>query len=129
MRDYYCLVKQLRTYLNSAQSSNGSISQALLTEVVGRNFGGHDILSKLALKTFQDTCFPTDSAALHVPVRTLIQVNLADKGARHLMILTANGSALPILFGSGLITERETTVLIGSEFKVCFVGIDPSLHV
>ena len=116
MRDYYCFIKQLRIHVNKT-STNVNVSPSLLTEVVGRNFGGSEELSKFALDTFQSTCFTQDQHPEPVPVRSLIRANLSDKSARHLMILTANGAALPILFGSGLITERESTVLIGSEFK------------
>ena len=118
MRDYYCLVKQLRGLVSSHGSDLSVIKPSLLNQLVGRNFGGHATLSKFALETFQQCCFASEPTEQPVPSRILIQKNLADKSARHLMILTANGSALPILFGSGLITEREATVLIGSEFKV-----------
>ena len=58
-----------------------------------------------------------DVATLPVPaVRVLVQDNLSDFSARHLMILTKNSAALPLMFGCGLLDEHRTTVLIGSIF-------------
>ena len=56
---------------------------------------------------------------------SLIRDNLADPQARHLMVLTQNGAALPLMVGSGLLDDNPdvTTVLVGSEFEEdCAVG-------
>jgi hypothetical protein len=50
-------------------------------------------------------------------VKDLIADNLREPQARHLMLLTKNTAALPLLFGSGLLDEGSTTVLIGSVFE------------
>lgn len=50
-------------------------------------------------------------------VMQLIEQNLAEPDARHLMLLTKNNSALRLLFDSGLVSyEGETEVLFGSSF-------------
>lgn len=52
-------------------------------------------------------------------VPALIAESLADPTARHLMCLTHNGSALALLFGTGLVSRdpKKTTVLEGSSFE------------
>jgi hypothetical protein len=46
----------------------------------------------------------------------LVRANLCDQNARHLMVLTARGAALALLFQCGVVSHTTTTVLIGSSF-------------
>ena len=46
----------------------------------------------------------------------LVRGNLADRGCRHLMLLTHNAAALQLLFDGGLLREQEVDVLFGSRF-------------
>jgi hypothetical protein len=48
---------------------------------------------------------------------SLVQQNLADSGARHLMVLTRQGAALPLLVGAGVLRHRHCAVLVGSAFE------------
>ena len=118
MRDYYCLLKSLRSELQNQNDLNSEI----LSIALCRNFGGKKELLDKVLQTFYTNCFNNnnESSSLELnypPIEKLIQLNLNDSNARHLMILTKNNAALPILFGSHLINEKFTNVLIGSEFK------------
>jgi hypothetical protein len=124
MRDYYSLVKLLRQRLNSRsaknQDGNPVFDDALLTAAVLRNFGGNPSLTEYSLNQFLKACFgeQTATALTHKPqINELIRDNLRDLTARHLMVLTSNGAALPVLFGCKLLNTRKTSVLIGSEFK------------
>lgn len=66
------------------------------------------------------SCFGTSPETHSVqfsPVKDLIEANLADMRSRHLMLLTRNGSALPVMFACGLLREADTMVLVGSEFS------------
>jgi hypothetical protein len=119
MRDYYSLIKLLRQIAAARKALGKDIfTPALLMNAVSRNFGGSANLTEFATKMFYRKCFDADPKDLHLPsVRELIRENLKDKTSRHLMVITTNGSALPILFGSKLLSTRKTSVLIGSEFK------------
>jgi hypothetical protein len=89
----------------------------LLTTALCRNFGGKQDLLDNVLTTFHTNCFGNVDQLHRPPVTHLIQANLQDPAARHLMLLTKNSVALPILFGSGTLDERMTKVLVGSEFQ------------
>ena len=119
MRDYYQLVKLLREHLRDAHSSDDSLhlSPSLLTVALCRNFGGKASLMAHILAVFYRHCFDAEPPSTHdLPdPRTLIGLNLRDLQSRHLMILTRNGSAVPLLFGCGLL-DVSTRVLIGSQF-------------
>eukprot|EP01060_Flectonema_neradi_P020833 TRINITY_DN2832_c5_g1_i4.p1 TRINITY_DN2832_c5_g1~~TRINITY_DN2832_c5_g1_i4.p1 ORF type:complete len:4086 (+),score=767.97 TRINITY_DN2832_c5_g1_i4:3344-15601(+) len=81
-----------------------------------RNFGGHPTLIKTVMQTFAKECFKQEgSVQLSAP--ELIRSNLCDINARHLMILTKHGAALPLLFSSDLIDASTTEVLVGNSFK------------
>ena len=116
MRDYYNLIKLLRSQLSLHEGA--TISDKLLTFALCRNFGGKPKLMDEILQVFHKSCFNTEYNQIYTPtVPQLIAANLNDNHARHLMVLTKNSAALPLLFGCDLIDERSTTVLVGSEFK------------
>jgi MoxR-like ATPase len=54
-----------------------------------------------------------ESNAIH-----LIRSNLRDLKARHLMLLTRNGAALPMLFEHGILSHNGTDILFGSDFPL-----------
>ena len=115
MRDYYHLIKCLCSELLRTKDRLDAPS---LFYVVGRNFGGQPEAIKNYYKIFFTRSF-TQSFPKNKfpPVHTLIAGNLNDTSSRHLMLLTQNSIALPLLFGCGFLDEREATVLVGSEFK------------
>ena len=115
MRDYYNLVKLLRSKL---LKSSEDIDPDLLTFSLCRNFGGKKELLVKVLECFLKHCFKEAQLLTPSPppVVHLIKANLEDQAARHLMLLTKNSAALSLMLGCGLLSERTTKVLIGSEF-------------
>eukprot|EP00445_Apocalathium_hangoei_P025301 CAMPEP_0203928060 /NCGR_PEP_ID=MMETSP0359-20131031/67408_1 /ASSEMBLY_ACC=CAM_ASM_000338 /TAXON_ID=268821 /ORGANISM="Scrippsiella Hangoei, Strain SHTV-5" /LENGTH=271 /DNA_ID=CAMNT_0050856939 /DNA_START=58 /DNA_END=870 /DNA_ORIENTATION=- len=57
----------------------------------------------------------TLSPSLRPPVSDLVSESLKDHNARHLMLLTTMGAALPLLFSHGLV-PASAPVLVGSTF-------------
>jgi hypothetical protein len=94
--------------LNANDGLNLSIE--LLSEAVCRNFNGHSV------DFIKDIFTKGGFNIRNIPVKKLIENNLNDQNSRNLMILTKNDIALQLLFGSKLLDEMSTTVLIGSEF-------------
>jgi len=139
MRDYYQLLKLLRKAINGTGSG---ITPAVLTHALCRSFGGKPELLLRILRIFhahvaaasgakqpslvervtKHQAAPAQDRALEAhevpPTVDLIASNLGDRGARHLMCLTRNAAALPLLLGSGLVDRdpTKTRVLVGSEF-------------
>ena len=109
LRDYYALIKSL-TGCGKFQEVNVSLQ---------RNFGGlpgevtniqkifFDKLKKLMIFSAQDV----------IPVTKLIQANLQDLHARHLMLITSGDAALGILKQSLAQLGKETITLYGSRFE------------
>ncbi len=109
LRDYYSLIKSLKG-CNNFEQINTSLQ---------RNFGGLpgevtniqkiflDKLKKLMISSAQDI----------IPVTKLIQANLKDPYARHLMLITNGDSAIGILKQSLAQLEKETITIFGSRFK------------
>ena len=114
MRDYYQLIKLLRSQLS--RSSGRRLSKEMLLNALGRNFGGNIELMDRIRTVFMQQCFgavPPDDLPT---AKALIVENFLDPHARHLMVLTKNGSALKLMFSQGLLDATRTTVLIGSQF-------------
>ena len=109
LRDYYSLIKSL-TGCTNFQQVNISLQ---------RNFGGlpgevtniqNIFLGKLKKHM-------TSSVQDIIPVTQLIQENLADPHARHLMLITSGDSALGILKQNLAQLEKETIMIYGSRFE------------
>jgi hypothetical protein len=113
MRDYYQLVKLLRKAL--AEEQGGELTPHLLMIALCRSFGGKAEMLEQILRTCFQRCFDMAEPAKLPNVRDLIENNITDESARHLMLLTRNGSALPLLFATGLV-EPSTPVLFGSTY-------------
>jgi hypothetical protein len=56
------------------------------------------------------------SLVLAPSIVSLIESNIKDRNARHLMLLTHNDSALSLLFDRHLLALENTVVLFGSDF-------------
>ena len=109
LRDYYSLIKSLTGCSNFAQVNTS----------LQRNFGGLpteltniqkiflDKLKKHMIRGGQDI----------VPVTQLIQKNLEDRLARHLMLITSGDSAIGILKQTLDQLEKETITIYGSRFE------------
>lgn len=113
MRDYYSLLKLLRSQLAAGKE----LTKDLLHCSVCRNFGGKPEVLAQTLAAFHFHCFGHKDSVPPSPPQQLIAANLADQTSRHLMVLTRNGSALPVMLSCGLLSELNTTVLIGSDFS------------
>jgi len=103
-----------------------------LDRAIHRNFGGKPALLEATLRIFHEKCFgnsaknSTDDKGTEDQERpiipppstlSLVRANLADASARHLMILSRAGAALPLLFGCGVLSLRHCSVLVGSAFE------------
>ena len=114
LRDYYALIKSL-TICSNLKEVNISLQ---------RNFGGLPgevtniqkiflgKLKKLMVFSSQD-----DPVLKIIPVTELIQANLKDLHARHLMLITSGDSAIGILKQSLAELEKETITIYGSLFE------------
>ncbi len=112
LRDYYSLVKSLRT--DSCNDMN-QIRVALQ-----RNFGGIAVESSKVQEIFIDKLksqVPSSGRADSIPVTTLIQANLNDLKARHLMLITNGDSAIGILRQNLSQSLKETITIFGSRFE------------
>lgn len=104
--------------LRSQLAAGKELTEDLLHTSVCRNFGGKPEVLAQTLAAFHFHCFShKDDNIPPCPAQQLIAANLADQSSRHLMVLTRNGSALPVMLSCGLLSELNTTVLIGSEFS------------
>ena len=114
LRDYYALIKSLKGCSNLKEVNNS----------LQRNFGGLPgevtniqkiFLDKL--KKLMVSSSPDDQALKIIPVTKLIQANLKDLHARHLMLITSGDSAIGILKQILAELEKETITLLGSRFE------------
>ena len=111
LRDYYSLVKSL-----PADSCNdiNRISVALQ-----RNFGGVPVESSKVREIFTDKLksLSTRGGNVSIPVTKLIQENLDDLKARHLMLITNGDSASGVLKQNLSQSGKETITIFGSRFE------------
>jgi hypothetical protein len=151
MRDYYSLLKLLRKIIRDLNVDDQGKDYQWLVRAICRNFGGKDSqevleaaniflshynqkkvvgrnsgLSSQANPTAprqKGQCRVICTRQLPSPVR-LIADNLMDTSARHVMVLTVNGAALPLMMTAGMLHApspvgsrlRKVTTLIDSEF-------------
>jgi hypothetical protein len=109
LRDYYSLIKSL-TGCSNFQQINISLQ---------RNFGGLPGEVTNIQKMFLDKLkkLMVSSGQEIIPVTQLIQKNLEDPYARHLMLITSGDSAIGILKQSLAQLEKETITIYGSRFE------------
>ena len=105
LRDYYSLIKNL-VYKSSTDRSMG------INLSLQRNFGGLPYseiegIQRLFLDNGKDDIYP---------VMTLIQQNLEDPLARHLMLFTKGDFAIDVLSDTLSSTNREVRMIYGSRF-------------
>ncbi len=107
LRDYYSPVKSL----GGADSCN-NVDQ--INVALQRNFGGIPIESSKVQEIFNDKL---NSLYTSIPVTTLVQENLDDLKARHLMLITIGDSAIGILKQNLSQSVKETITIFGSRFE------------
>jgi hypothetical protein len=115
--------------------SSGAISWPQFVMHLCRNFGGKPDVLTTVLEVFHRTCSAATAASgggggrtgsnsrgrsrVNAPVELtrelpsslqLIRANLADKHARHLMVLTDHGAALTLLFQCNILKHLDTVV-------------------
>eukprot|EP01130_Rhizamoeba_saxonica_P005883 TRINITY_DN2328_c0_g2_i1.p1 TRINITY_DN2328_c0_g2~~TRINITY_DN2328_c0_g2_i1.p1 ORF type:complete len:3185 (-),score=755.13 TRINITY_DN2328_c0_g2_i1:18-8699(-) len=114
LRDYYHLIKYLMRNLDH------TLTPELLDSALQRNFGGipsememiyDEFFSRVGLPRKRRT---EDEKASNVV--DIIQSNLDDRDARHLMLLTQNDAALQLLFDQEILDHENTVILFGSDF-------------
>ena len=112
LRDYYSLIKSLKC--TNFQHVNKFVNKSLQ-----RNFGG----LPCDVKNFRDIVF-RKSKNLNiscnqdiVPVTELIEANLEDRQARHLMLITSGDSSISILKETLGSLKKEIITIIGSRFE------------
>ena len=112
LRDYYALVKRLS--LDEMTPEN--IQMAL-----ARNFGGTENNAKLYEKYFGDVLktFNNNNPWLYKPItiEQLIDSNLGDPDARHLMVIGKRDSIINLLTYRLRRRNLEPVVILGSQFS------------
>ncbi|RIA84473.1 hypothetical protein C1645_742305 [Glomus cerebriforme] len=112
LRDYYSLVKSLSQY-SSLTPEN--IQMALI-----RNFGGVDNIKQLIEKYFGQVIRYFNSSKeynyKHIPIGDLINANLEDKDARHLMVIGKSDSIVNLLNYQLRKKDLDPVIILGSQF-------------
>ena len=112
LRDYYSLVKSLST--DRCHDMNQ------INVVLQRNFGGIPVESSKVQPIFMQNLkshVTTSEKAVSIPVTTLIQENLVDSKARHLMLITNGDSAVGILKQNLPHSVNQIITIFGSRFE------------
>ncbi|XP_028413413.1 E3 ubiquitin-protein ligase rnf213-alpha-like, partial [Dendronephthya gigantea] len=112
LRDYYSLIKSL--------GPNSCDDMDKIHLALHRNFGGIPAESSKVQQIFVDKIkfhVPTSREYVRIPVTALIQENLDDLKARHLMLITNGDSAIGILKQNLSQSAKETITIFGSRFE------------
>ena len=112
LRDYYSLVKSLST--DRCHDMNE------INVVLQRNFGGIPVESSKVQPIFKQNLqshVTTSEKAVSIPVTKLIQANLDDPKARHLMLITNGDSAVGILKQNLSHSVKQIITIFGSRFE------------
>jgi hypothetical protein len=120
LREFYSTVKFIAGQLQQKKGEKVTIDAPMLLQAVLRNFGGYpDVTAKIVEIFFNEIGVMTgQGVALEIGVTELIKQNVVDQDARHLMLLTKNSSALPILFDQQILSHETCDIIIGSDFPL-----------
>lgn len=123
LRDYYSLIKCLLRLEESSPStwiplSGHSGNEQSILLALERNFGGIPSDMNSIQKIFLKHLGRFDKQQ-HLPtsVLKLIQDNLQDRSARHLMLITNHDSAISILEQSLRLHQKDPVIIFGSQFE------------
>ena len=144
MRDYYSLVKSLHAELpkNMKKLLATTIPKEKVIFAICRNFSGRDdilrdVLYVMCVELFGgpkgknkggvkkmeemtigevEQVFGFQMPLLPELIRSNLKSSTLSRESRHLMLLTNNCAALPLIFSCGLVNRTSTKVIIGSEF-------------
>jgi hypothetical protein len=111
LRDYYALVKRL---------SLDEMTPENIQMVLARNFGGTENHVKLCDKYFGNVLKMFNNhkpwTFRQVPIEELIDSNLKDSDARHLMVIGKSDSIVNLLSYQLRKRDLEPVVILGSQF-------------
>ncbi|CAG8448567.1 1498_t:CDS:10 [Acaulospora colombiana] len=111
LRDYYALVKSL---------SLGDLTPENIQMALVRNFGGTDQNARLCEEFFGEVLRAFNNSRhwfyKPIPVEDLINANLDDEGARHLMVIGKSDSIVNLLTYQLRKRGLDPVVILGSQF-------------
>ncbi|PKC14796.1 hypothetical protein RhiirA5_495093 [Rhizophagus irregularis] len=111
LRDYYALVKRL---------SLDEMTPENIQMAIARNFGGTENISKLYEKYFGDVLkmFNNHNPWFYkpIPIEQLIDSNLDDSDARHLMVIGKSDSIVNLLTYQLRRRKLDPVIILGSQF-------------
>ncbi|XP_033637454.1 uncharacterized protein LOC117298354 [Asterias rubens] len=110
LRDYYSLIKSI-ALSSSQQDAANSLEIGLL-----RNFGGNQKAMTGIMNNFMDTMDVDQNPDSRPTTIKLIEDNLEDRFARHLMLITSGDSALSIIEEVLSKMKKRYISLLGSRF-------------
>jgi len=122
LREFYSIVRVInsefkRQEKNSVDEWSPSLTPDILMNTILRNFGGRTVgETEEIVRKFFTHCSMRPEDATKPSILELIDLNIKETDARHLMLLTQNNSALRLLFDSGIASYENTEVLFGSSF-------------
>jgi hypothetical protein len=122
MREFYSTVRVINMELKkrAADGQDAVLEPQVLMKTVQRNFGGQSVgdLNQCVEEFFERCSMDENDAGVErYTISQLIDQNLKEPDARHLMLLTKNNAALRLLFESNLLDHSTAKVMFGSTFS------------
>jgi hypothetical protein len=133
LREYYSTVRAINSAINkavavgdnpgvaalSSSTQSSALDAAMLLNAVLRNFGGRPNETEAVVAVFfRELGLPLPSLAAWPRAEALVRANLREPSARHLMLLTKNNGALPLVFDRATLRHDTTEVIFGSDFPL-----------
>uniref|UniRef100_A0A7S0DVA6 Uncharacterized protein n=1 Tax=Amorphochlora amoebiformis TaxID=1561963 RepID=A0A7S0DVA6_9EUKA len=115
LREFYSTVRHINLML-AADKKDAQLDAHVVMNAIQRNFGGKPNDMKRVLNIFYENMGINPAGAEMEDVVELIRQNISSREARHLMLLTKNNAALPLLFDYSLRKQDNTEVIFGSDF-------------
>lgn len=119
MREFYSTVRVINAELKlrAARGQEAVLEPHVLMKTVQRNFGGQpEGELEQCIEEFFERVGMGFEQVQRFSTTALVQQNLEEPDARHLMLLTKNNAALRLLFESGLLDHGKAEVMFGSTF-------------
>ncbi|CAE8651944.1 unnamed protein product [Polarella glacialis] len=119
MREFYSTVRVINAELKvrASKGLEAVLEPQVLMKTVQRNFGGQPASeTEQCIEEFFERTGMSYQQVQQFTTAELIQQNLEEPDARHLMLLTKNNAALRLLFESNLLDHGKAQVMFGSTF-------------
>ena len=113
LREFYSMVRKIQRGL---ERRGTMLTAQVLMDALLRNFGGRPQELEAIIETFFSSMGLEPTEATRLSRVSCVRQNLSEPEARHLMLLTRNNAALPILLHCGILPEERAEVIIGSDF-------------